>query len=257
MCKQHIFIYNHKLNKWNSNIKYNKKKYYIDYGSKIEFLNINNKKLLIISTRNKDRENYFYIFDFNKQSFINKIKPPKEFNNIQFEYHTFIKYDLVENKYIIMRKDKIIYFKINNNFNIKIIKQINNKLDYNYSGMSYLNLYNNYIITFGGYDGHYNNIYILNIKNKTFSTSKIKLKDKFYRSGCFIENKDTIHIFGGFYTNSHYSINLINILGLNLNNTSIIILNFIKNIKNIKWVKDLNKIIFNYIGYPHEAIKLN
>jgi len=104
----------------------------VNASSKIEFLNINNKKLLIISTRNEDGENYFYIFDFNKQSFINKIKQPKEFNKIRFCLHTFIKYDLVENKYIIMRGDKIIYFKINNNFNIKIIKQINNKLDYNY-----------------------------------------------------------------------------------------------------------------------------
>ena len=79
--------------------------------------------------------------------------------------------------------------------------------------MSYLNINNNYIITFGGgSDKHYNSIYILDIKNEIFYQSKIKLKNKMCRSGCFLENNKIIHIFGGTQTNSHYTIALDNML---------------------------------------------
>ena len=75
--------------------------------------------------------------------------------------------------------------------------------------MSYLNINNNYIITFGGgSDKHFNSIYILDIKNEIFYKSKIKLKYKMCMSGCFLENNRIIHIFGGRYTNKHYTINL-------------------------------------------------
>jgi len=145
--------------------------------------------------------------------------------------------------------NKIIYFSINEFFNINIIKQISNKLDKYYYGMSYLNINYKYIITFGGDIGHLNNIYILEIKTNKFYKCKIKLKDKFYRSGCFLENNKLIHIFGGIYTNNHYTIYLRNIIGLNLNEINILINYFLKinNIKNLKWVKDLNKIIKNFI----------
>ena len=146
--------------------------------------------------------------------FIKKIEAPKEFNNIYFQYHTFIKYSLLENKYIIMYGNKIIYFNINDDYNINIIKIIDNKLDYKYYYVSYLNINNNYIITFGGDSNkYYNSIYILDINNEIFYQSKIKLKNRMRRSGCFLENNRIIHIFGGSYTNRHYTIALDNILG--------------------------------------------
>ena len=60
---QHLEIYNHSLNKWMNNIKYNKKNYYIYHGAKSELININNKSYIIISCENENEEDYFYIFD--------------------------------------------------------------------------------------------------------------------------------------------------------------------------------------------------
>jgi len=211
---QHLHIFNHALNTWNTNIKYNKKKFCINYGSQSAFINIKNTKHIIKSTMDANYKNCFLIFDINKLQFINKLERPKEFDNITFSYHTFIKYSLLENKYIIMYGNKIIYFSINDDYNINIIKIIdNNTLDYDYLGMSYLNINNNYIITFGGYsDKHSNNIYILDIKNEIFYQSNIKLKYRMCNSGCFLENNRIIHIFGGRSTKRHYTIALDNIL---------------------------------------------
>ena len=62
---QHLEIYNHSLNKWMNNIKYNKKNYYIGQSAKSKLININNKSYIIISCRNKNYESYLYIFDIN------------------------------------------------------------------------------------------------------------------------------------------------------------------------------------------------
>ena len=66
-----------------------------------------------------------------------------------------------------------------------------------------------------------------------------------------------IHLIGGSdynnILNTNYIINLRNIIGLNLKDINILINYFLKlvyvlnNKKNIKWVKDLNKIIKNFI----------
>ena len=122
-------------------------------------------------------------------------------------------------------------------------------LRHSYFEWSFNYVGNKYIITFGGNYGHYNNIYILEIEKYKFYKSNIKLIDKFDRSGCFLENNNLIHIFGGKDTNNHYTINLRDIIGYNLLEINILINYFLKinNIKNIKWVKDLNRIIKNFI----------
>ena len=246
---QHLEIYNHSLNKWMNNIKYNKKNYYIYYGAKGELININNKSYIIISCQNENDENYFYIFDIHNHIFINKFKKPKELN-ITFSFYKFIKYKKLENKYIMIRGKKIIYFSIDNNLKIKIIKNINTNLDNYYFGMSSLNINNKYIITFGGAAGHENNIYILEIDKYKFYKSKIKLKETFQCCGSLVDKNKMIHIFGGRYTNSHYIIGLNKIIPLNLNEIKAIINYYLKieiNNKNIRWVNDLNKIIFKFI----------
>jgi len=79
---QHLYMYNHTKNKWITDLKYNKKEYYIYEGSKSQIMNIKNNKYVVISCLNSSYKNYFYFFDINKKKFIKKLKQPKEFNHM-------------------------------------------------------------------------------------------------------------------------------------------------------------------------------
>ena len=92
--------------------------------------------------------------------------------------------------------------------------------------MSYLNINNEYIITFGGGYGYKNNkysrniytLYILDIKNNHFYKSNVNLEETTKQSGCFLDDDNTcmVHIVGGFETKSHYVIRLRDLVGVNL-----------------------------------------
>ena len=71
------------------------------------------------------------------------------------------------------------------NFNITITKEIDTNLNNFYNCMTYLNIANRYILTFGGCGMNYEtSVFILEIKDQKFYKSKITLPEdeKFYRS---------------------------------------------------------------------------
>ena len=107
------------------------------------------------------------------------------------------------------------------------------------------------MLTFGGSGDYKKNIYVLNIDTYAFYKSKIKLKFNYRNSGVFLDRNKYIHIFGGEFNRSHYIIPLRHIIfKLNIFEINIIINYLIKiyHIQNLKWVRDLNKIILNFFG---------